>query len=95
MAFRFTSPKLSEKDSCLKECPIGVILREAPYVYSAIQAHAYAECGSFNPLESPHWLQQAISVVGSEKERLRQIKDGERNLKRDSQIGQRMVRRGG
>lgn len=99
--FRFTSPLLYERErveeapgkyTVLHECPVGYVQREAPHIYRAIAAHSYAENGSLNPLESPGWLQQAIGVVGSEKERLRRMADEERKSKGDANYGQRALR---
>lgn len=87
MAFRFSSPDLREEDRILRECPVGAVLREAPYVYGAINAHAYAENGAFNPLESPLWLQAALRIVGSEKARHLEAKMEEDRVKRDSKRG--------
>lgn len=67
----------------LRECPVGLVLREGPHIYQVINAHAYAENGAINPLGSPHYLQQGLNVVGSEKARLRDIKDEERQLHGD------------
>jgi hypothetical protein len=102
-AHRFTSPLLYEMAesgglesstyAILKECPIGKVLRETAWVYDAINAFSYAENGAFNPLDSPTWLQQAMSVVGSEKERCRRMKDEDQKTKRDCAYGKRV--RGG
>ena len=90
MAFRFTSPALKEEDRLIKECPVGVIFKESPYVYNALNAYAHSENGCFNPLESPLWLQDAFCVIASEKARLQKIKDEERRSKRDSKYGMRV-----
>jgi hypothetical protein len=91
-AFRFSSPALKEEDRLLTECPVGLVSRETPYIYEAISAHAYAENGALNPLESPAWLQGALSVVASERHRLRELKDSQRKQKQKSEQGLRTRR---
>lgn len=93
MAYRFTSPMLDEKQALLKECPIGVIIRESPYIYDAINVHVYAENGALNPLKQSSWLQHAFNVIGSEKARLFKLKNSGKRGKSDSEYGRRM--RGG
>jgi len=99
--FRFTSPLLYEREraegvsgdhTVLYECPVGYVQREAPHVYRAISAHAYAENGALNPLDAPGWLQQAFAVISSEKERLRRMADEERKGAGDAAYGQRVLR---
>lgn len=87
MAFRFTSPHLKEAHRLLTECPVGAILREAPYVYDAIRASAYAESGALNGLDVPEYLQRAIGVIGSERERLWRMKHETKAARGDSQYG--------
>lgn len=103
-AFRFTSPMLHAREerekvepgthTILCECPVGYVLRTTPWVYRAIGAHVHAENGALNPLESPGWLQQALSVIGSEKERLRRLNDSARQGKSDSAAGVQAITRG-
>lgn len=104
MVFTFTSPELAKMSDAhglkgsdgyhmLQECPVGVILREAPHVYEAIAAHSYAETGAFNPLESPTYLRQAFGVISSEKSRLREMEMQARRGANDSKFGLAQRRR--
>jgi hypothetical protein len=91
--FRFTSPLLYERNAgVLRECPVGYVLRNAPHVNRAVNAQSYAENGALNPLDCPTWLQQAMTVVSSERTRLREMKDTGASGKSDSNYGQRVLR---
>lgn len=94
MGFRFSSPSLLEDGEPLviKECPVGLVIREAPYVFQAIRIANYVENGAVNPLELSPWTQQAIAIVSSERARLREeTKDGDQAV-RDSEYRLRMNR---
>lgn len=69
------SLRLASEHKQLNECPVGAVLREAPYVYEAIAAQSYAEAGAFNPMEQSQWLQHAMAVTASEKARMNNTKD--------------------
>ena len=92
MAFRFTSPMLSEADQVLRECPVSVVLREAPHVYDVIPLHSYAESGASDPMRMSAWAQRAIRLVGSEKARLYELATAEKRNARDSKVGLDMRR---
>jgi hypothetical protein len=97
MVWRYTSPMLDSMGpdaAVLRECPVGLILREGPHVYDAIAAHAYAENGALNPLDSPPYLQSAIRVVASERARLRELADADRQTKKDQAYLGKALRRG-
>ena len=86
MAWRFTSPLLNHEmpeSALIRECPVGLVLRDGPHVYDLISAHSYAENGALNPLDSPSYLQAGIRVVASERARLRELADADRQTKRD------------
>jgi hypothetical protein len=74
MAFRFSSVQLLEKGKPLvmRECPVGMIIREAPYVYDAIRMQTHMENGALSPLDLSPWARSAASVVSSERARLRE-----------------------
>jgi len=79
-AFQLSSPMLRERgDTVLRECPTGYVLRNAPYVYRAINAQNHAEAGALNPMDLSCWARDAMSVVASERARLM---DAEREHKR-------------
>lgn len=94
MAWRFTSPRLSKEDSILRECPVGAVLREAPYVYDAIAAEGYAEAGAFDPTTRPLYLQQAIAVIGSERGRLFEARRARERASSDAEYGARVLKHG-
>ena len=87
MMFRSTSTHLDEPDRSIRECPVGMILRETPYVYEAIGAAAHVENGALNPLNESPWLQGAIRVVSSERERHRRLRDELSKSRADSRAG--------
>jgi len=93
MAYRSTSPELYNRDkrdgmpdkhTLLRTCPVGEVLREAPYVYDAISAQGYADAGALNPLTLPIWGQHAIRVVSSERSRLQRMADEQRKNQRNA-----------
>lgn len=93
-AFRISSPALQDDDACvLTECPTGYVLRNAPYVYDVINVHNYVENGALNPLELSWWARKALSVIGSEKARLREMDQERRRTQSDSKASLRVLRR--
>lgn len=93
MAYRFTSPLLSDADQLLRECPVSVVLREAPHIYDLIPVHSYVDAGATDPLALSHWAQRGIRVVASERSRLLEMDLAEKRNARDSRVGL-SVRRG-
>jgi hypothetical protein len=100
MAFRSTSPHLQPKDGkevegrdIVRECPVGMVLRETPYVYDAVSAASYVESGALNPLEAPRWLQDAARIVGSERGRMFDIKQQQRRGASDAAYAAKKVAR--
>jgi hypothetical protein len=93
--FPFTSPMLAPEDRVLRECPVGRVLREAPHAYELIIAHSYSENTGLEILNYPRYLRQAFGVIGSEKERLRELSDKDRQAKADGKYGTAMLQRGG
>lgn len=87
MAFRFTSPDISEDKAIVRECPVGMLIRECPYIYDVINACGLVESGCVDLLHAPLFLQSAYRVVSSERSRLRELKDKDRQTKRDSEYG--------
>lgn len=77
----------------LYECPVGMVHREAPYVYDVINAHGLSEGAGLALLEQPRWLQQAFRVVGSERERHREHDQRERQAKHDARYGASILKR--
>jgi hypothetical protein len=100
MAFRSTSPHLQPKDGkevegrdIVRECPVGMVLRETPHVYDAVSAASNTESGAINPLEVPRWLQDSLRIVGSERGRLFDIKQQQRRSAGDAAYAARAVGR--
>jgi len=91
MAFRSTSPRLydAEKGSepgrftVLRECPIGVVLRESPHVYDALTAYSHVENGAVDPYSLSPWANQAFGVIGAERARMHDAQMRETQRKRD------------
>lgn len=79
----------------LYECPVGMVHREAPYAWDAINVHSLAEGAGFALLRQSRWLQHAFRVIGSEKERHRQQDESERRARRDAGYGASVLRRRG
>jgi hypothetical protein len=96
-AWRFTSPLLSEAEQVLLECPVGLVLRETPDVYRAIEVQSFAEQGGVDPFAQSPWMQDAIRIVSSERARCMGQKDEERrqqsHAKGDAEYARNAVRR--
>ncbi len=86
-AFRFTSPALRPEDRVLRECPVGRVLREAPWSYDLLRAAAYAEQEGIGMLRQSRYLQQIVGIVASEKQRLREIEEKQERARRDATVG--------
>jgi hypothetical protein len=92
-AFRFSSPLLNESgNEILRECPTGAVMRDAPWVYDVLGLYAYAEHGGFEIQRQPRWVQSALQVIGSEKERLRRLAESEKQGKGDAAYARRLVK---
>ena len=94
--YRFTSPRLNdlgEEASILYECPVGKILKDAPATYEIISMQQYVESGRFGPYELSRVTNRALSIIYSEKARLREIKDKFNRGKRDSEYGVNLIKR--
>lgn len=92
MCFRFTSPRLAVKDQTIKECPVGVVLRETDYIYDALNAHAYADKAGLDILNASPWLQSVMHIVSSEKARLWDMAEAERKSKGDAALTRKAIR---
>lgn len=92
MAFRSTSPWLLDdgKPATLRECPVGMILRDAPYTYEALSAYGGGEFTGFDLAKQSQWTQAACRVIGSEKARHREMEDEQRKAKSASAYGARV-----
>jgi len=91
--FRFTSPALKEKDRVLSECPVSAVLREMPYAYKLVNAHAYSKQSGIKLLDMPKYIQDAFGVMSSEKARLDEMAEQDRQTKRDASYGKRALMR--
>lgn len=94
----YTSPALQPtKDhpelNMLRECPVGLILRDAPYLYDVISIASAAEnVGPTEYARLPRYMQRAMTVVSAERSRLRELRDKQRQAERDAKYGARVVR---
>jgi len=92
-AFRISSPLLNERGmSVVRECPTGMILRETPYVYRAIEAQGHIENGAISPYVLSHWGRETASIVSSERARLREIERENQETKRGSAVSMRTLK---
>ena len=94
--FRSTSPRLAcgGRPGELRECPVGYVLREAPYVYKAITAATHIENGASDPTAVPTWLQGMVVAVSSERARHRELRDKNRVSASDADCARQVVGRG-
>ena len=90
MGFRTSSPLLHEKGQfLLRECPIGLVLREAPYIYEMLNLGPYVDSGNMGPRDLPRTTQRVLAVSSNERERLRALKRKKGQGKSDSDFGAR------
>lgn len=89
--WRYTSPELNGSGvDILYECPVGLILREGPQIYDAIEVANLSE--NMTPTEMrrlPVYMTGVMRLVASERSRLRDIKDRQEIAKRNSEYGMR------
>jgi len=92
--YRCSSPALADNPelAILYECPVGLVQREAPYVYDVINAHSLSEGAGLALLEQPRWLQLAFRVIGSEQGRHREAERREQQAKTDARYGARVLK---
>ncbi|HJW74985.1 MAG TPA: hypothetical protein VJ787_04865 [Thermoleophilia bacterium] len=78
----FTSQPLA--DVPLVECPTGLLLREAPWVYDVLEICSYAsERGTPSEITAlPAYMRQALHVFNSETTRLRELDQSETDAAR-------------
>jgi hypothetical protein len=91
IAYRFTSPRLKQEDTILRECPVGKILSETPHLYEAINATAHVSGSGVAFLSSPMWFQQVASLVAYEKARLGEMANRDAQAKRDAERAKRAL----
>lgn len=103
MVWRFSSPMLvpakpvrppAVDPSILYECPVGLILRETPSIYTAIELATHAENGAIDPTQQTAWAQSGMRVVASERARLRELRSKQQQSKGDAAYGARALRGG-
>lgn len=92
MVWRFVSPRLEEADKILRECPVGAVLRETPWVYEAMAAESFVEAGAVNPLLQTPWLQAAMQVVAAERNRLREYERQQSQSAGDAAFGSAVLK---
>lgn len=93
VVYRSSSPVLvGTDDSMVYECPVGMLLREAPWVYDVLAAAAYSESAGFEVLRQSAFLQSGIRLVQSEKSRHREARQQQQQGKRDAQYARRRLK---
>jgi len=85
----------NENDRMLRECPVGFILRTTPHIYDMIELASQSEHTSLVEIaRSPRALQQAIRLVRSERNRLDELRQVERESKQAAKVGARVRKNG-
>lgn len=93
ICFRTSSPMLHGTElDIMRECPVGYLLREAPWAFDAVRAYVFAESAGFTVHQQSQWLQDAINIVSSEKERHRQLRQQSNQTKSDASYASRVLR---
>lgn len=92
--FVYTSPILQDPEDrrVVKECPVGMILRETPWLYDTIDACSYA--GNATPAEmtrAPRYTQHATRLYNSEQSRLRELERSQNQARGDAEYGRRLA----
>lgn len=91
--YRTSSPTLfGGPHGALRECPVGYLQREAPWVWDALAAAAYAENAGLEVLRQSAFLQQALRIIGSEKTRHRESAARVDRGKSDARHAKRMLK---
>lgn len=80
-------------EAVLHECPVGLVLRQTPFVYDLIRAGGYAENTGVEMLSQPRYLQEAVGLVGSERARLRELAQADRQATSDANYGAKILKR--
>lgn len=90
--FVSSSPFIATKGAPARiyECPVGMVLREAPQAYDAIAAYGSGEQIGPSMLREPLWLQHAFRVIGSERARHHSMDDADRRAANDAKFGARV-----
>ena len=79
----------------LRECPVGFILRTTPHIYDMLELTSQSESTSMVELaRSPRALQQAVRLVRSERNRLNELRQIERESKQAAAVGARVRKHG-
>lgn len=93
VVYRSSSPHLIAAGADkLFECPVGLLLREAPWVYDAIAASVYAESAGLSVLQHSAWLQAAIRLISSERARHTEGKKRRQQNRSDAEYGKRRLK---
>ncbi len=94
IAWRYTSPALIDDDA-LYECPVGMLLREAPHVYDLIDACVLVENATPSEyLTMPRYFQHASRVYRSELARLDDLRQQARKSGADINYARRRLQAG-
>lgn len=91
--YRSTSPTLHDTpDDKLYECPVGYLLREAPWVFDIVHVAACCEHAGFDVLRQSAFTQCASRLVLSEVGRHRERRMAHRQAKSDAGYGAAVLR---
>lgn len=85
----FESPYLRTRGVELRECPVGLNLRESPWVFEVIETASMTDnCTPRDWYTLPAFYRKAVRVVRGERERIREAK----RAAREAQGGERRRR---
>jgi hypothetical protein len=76
---RFTSPALQGNGDVLYQCPVGLVLRDHPWAYAALEYVSYAD--NLTPeghAQMSRFSQGVLRLRGSEMARLDRIEESRR-----------------
>jgi hypothetical protein len=87
--FRSSSPLLDQNGAgILRECPVGMIMREAPGLYELIGLESFVESGNLGPRDLSRPAQRVLGVASSERRRHQAMKTSVKKGFSDSAFGQ-------
>ena len=96
--FWSSSPVLHDAgEPSLSECPTGMLLREAPWVFELEGAYAMAIANGGSGLEVLNlskFAQSSMSLIGSELARHRREKNEQERMSRDAEAARRTLSHG-
>lgn len=78
----------------LYECPVSMLLREAPWVWDVLSAERCCESAGLEVLRQSRFFRDAVRLVASERGRHTENRHEQRKRRSDAEHGARLLRRG-